>query len=98
MRVRYAVSMKRFARIMKVVTYVVCFVWGGLWVIGVPVALWLLVVHHANAKVRWQTIQAVQMVHGVWPPFLVGFLAGRLRRMTMRFFETFLSNLKHIAS
>jgi hypothetical protein len=95
-RVQYAVSMKRFAKIMKVVTYLVCFLWGGIWVIGVPVFIWMYIVHHANASVRWQTLQALQMVHGVWPPFLVGFLGGKLRRVTARFFETFLSNLQHI--
>ena len=96
-RVQYAVSMKRFARIMKTVTYLVCFLWGGLWVIGVPVALWIFIVHHSKENVRWQTLQAFQMIHGVWPPFLVGFLGGKLRGMTARFFETFLSNLRHMA-
>ncbi len=95
--VQYAVSMKRFATIMKVVTYLVCFVWGGIWAIGVPVFIWMYVVHNANEDVRWQTFQTLQMVHGVWPPFLVGFLGGKLRRMTSRFFEMFLSNLQHIA-
>ena len=95
-RVQYAVSTKHFSAIMKVVTYLVCFLWGSIWVIGVPVFIWLLVLHHEEENVRWQVIQTVQMVHGVWPPFLVGFLGGRLRRMTARFFETFLSNLQHI--
>ncbi|MHC5058389.1 MAG: hypothetical protein ACYTKD_27345 [Planctomycetota bacterium] len=96
-RVQYAVSVKRFARIMKAVTYLVCFLWGGIWVIGVPVFVWFLAVHHANKGMRMQTLQTFQMIHGVWPPFLVGFMGGRLRRMTAKFFETFLSNLQHIA-
>jgi len=95
-RVQYAVSMKRFAKAMKIVTYITCFVWGGIWVIGVPAFLWFLVVHHENERARWQVFQAFQMVHGVWPPFLVGFLAGSLRRRTASFFETFISNLQHI--
>jgi len=95
-RVRYAVSMTRFAKAMKIVTYITCFVWGGIWVIGVPAFLWFLVVHHENERARWQTFQAFQMIHGVWPPFLVGFLGGRLRRVTARFFETFIANLQHI--
>ena len=95
-RVQYAVSTKRFARIMRIATHVVCFVWGGIFVIGVPIFLWLVVVHHENPDYRKQTLQAVQMIHGVWPPFLVGFLGGKLRRTTARFFETFITNLQHI--
>jgi hypothetical protein len=95
-RVQYAVSMKRFAKIMKTVTYLVCFLYGGILVVGVPIAVWFLAVHHANAGTRWQTLQVIHMAHGIWPPFLVGFLASKLRRTTAQFFEVLLSNLRHI--
>ena len=95
-RVQYAVSMKRFTRIMRVVTCLVCFLWGGLLVVAWPVFVWLFFVHSENEGTRWQVLQTFQMVHGVWPPFLVGFMGGRLRRMTATFFETFLSNLQDI--
>ncbi len=95
-RVRYAVSQKRFARIMRIVTYLVCFLYGGLCVIGAPLLIWHFVVHSENDNMRRQVWQTFQMAHGVWPPFLVGFLSSRLRKMTSSFFETLLANLEHI--
>ena len=95
-RVRYAVSMKRFARIMRVVTFLVCFVYGAIFVVGAPLLIWYLAVRGGSDAARRQVFQAFQMAHGVWPPFLVGFLAGHLRRTTARFFETLVSNVEHV--
>jgi hypothetical protein len=95
-RVRYAVSQKRFARVMRIVTYLVCFLYGGIFVIGAPLLIWLFVVNSENANVRRQVWQTFQMAHGVWPPFLVGFLSGLLRKRAAGFFDTLLANLGHI--
>ena len=97
MRVRYALSMKRFARTMRIVTYVVCFGYGGLVIVLVPLLLWMYVVRSEDENVRGQVFQTLQMVHGVWPPFLVGALAGKLRRAAAGFFDTLLANVAHIA-
>ena len=94
-RVRYGISLRRFASIMGTVTYLVCFLYGGLFVVGTPVLLWFLVVNNEDPQIRMQTIQTVQMVHGVWPPFLVGGLCSRLSRMARTSFETLLGNLQH---
>lgn len=96
-RVRYAVSMKRFSKTMRTVTCLVCFVYGGAIVSVLPALLWFKVVQSDDEAVRWQVLQTLQMVHGVWPPFLVGFLSGRLRTVTARFFDTLVSNLEHTA-
>ena len=95
-RVRYAVSQRRFAKIMRIVTYLVCFLYGGAIVTLVPILVWKYGVHGAGAAARAQVLQTIQMAHGVWPPFLVGFLSSRLRKMTSNFFETLLANLEHI--
>lgn len=95
-RVRYAVSQRRFARIMRIVTYLVCFLYGGAAVVVWPVIVWVYFVNSEDAAMRHQFLQIIQMVHGVWPPFLVGFLSSRLRKMTSNFFETLLANLEHI--
>jgi len=94
-RARYSLSLHRFARTMRLVTYLVCFVYGGLFVIGVPALVWLFVVHNEDERVRWQVFQTAQMIHGVWPPFLIGYLNDRLRRAAGAFLETLLSNLAH---
>lgn len=95
-RVRYAVSQKRFVRIMRLVTYLVCFLYGGAIVTLVPILVWKYAVHGASAAARAQVLQTIQMAHGVWPPFLVGFLSGYLVKRATRFFDTLLANLEHI--
>ncbi len=44
---------------------------------------WVLahyVVDAADPAVRWQALQVLQIVHVIWPPFLIHFIATRLRR------------------
>lgn len=95
-RVRYAVSQRRFAKVMRIVTYLVCFLYGGAIVTLVPILVWKYAVHGASAAARAQVLQTIQMAHGVWPPFLVGFLSGYLAKRAARFFDTLLANLEHI--
>ena len=92
-RVRYEVSLPK----LRLVTYLVCFAYGGLFVIGVPVLIWLVVVHHEHQAVRWQVLQTFQMVHGVWPPFLIGCRSGRIRKATADFFDAMFANLRFTA-
>jgi hypothetical protein len=92
-RVRYAASVGGVLRGLRIVTYLVCFLYGPLFVVGVPVILWIFVLHSEDPAVRNQTLQTLQMVHGVWPPFLMGFLLSRVRKQTAAFFDSFLENL-----
>jgi hypothetical protein len=97
-RVRYAVSLKRFMRTMRIATCAVCFGYGAVWVVGVPLLVWgLLFIREAAPADRWQVFQTLQMVHGVWPPFLVGALGGRARRAAAGFLDTLLANVVQIA-
>ena len=41
-------------------------------------------------------LQTFQMVHGVWPPFLVGGIAGALRRAAAQFFDSLVANVEHV--
>jgi hypothetical protein len=96
-RIRYAVSLKRFMRVMRIAAYAVCFGYGALWVVGGPLLVWwLLFVREASPADRWQVFQTFQMVHGVWPPFLVGALAGGARRTAAGFLDALLANVVHI--
>ncbi|MBN1417600.1 MAG: hypothetical protein JXP34_02425 [Planctomycetes bacterium] len=96
-RVRYAVSLRRSRRLFRILAYLVCFLYGGLFVIGCPILIWTLVLPSEDPGVRAQVIQTLQMVHGVWPPFLIGFVASRVRKMTAAYFETLLANLPYAA-
>lgn len=45
---------------------------------GVVAALWHLVAPSEKLPVRWQAVQIVQIVHVLWPPFLIYFIWKRL--------------------
>ena len=45
---------------------------------GVVAALWHLVAPSEKPPIRWQAVQVVQIVHVLWPPFLIYFLWRRL--------------------
>lgn len=54
--------------------------------------IWYFVVNNQNPSVRWQVFQLLQLVHVIWPPFLVLYFyrAGR------RHGRTFVSNVLSI--
>lgn len=52
-------------------------------VVGIPAALWYFAAPSAAPGVRWQCVQVVQMVHVLWPPFLVYFLWKKQRDMAV---------------
>ena len=45
---------------------------------GVVAALWHLAAPSDKLAVRWQAVQVVQIVHVLWPPFLIYFIWKRL--------------------
>ena len=45
---------------------------------GVVAALWHLVAPSEKPPVRWQAVQVVQIVHVLWPPFMIYFIWRRL--------------------
>ena len=49
-------------------------------IVGLPVALWVWAAPNAQQDVRRQTLQIVQMVHVLWPPFLVYFVWWQIRK------------------
>jgi hypothetical protein len=48
-------------------------------IVGVTACLWYFAAPHASPAARWQSVQVVQMVHVLWPPFLVYFLWKKQR-------------------
>jgi len=63
--------------------------------LGLPVMLavglivWLFVIPSEEPAVRWQVLQCLQIVHALWPPFMVIGMYSRGRRHS----KTFVSNL-----
>jgi hypothetical protein len=50
-------------------------------VAGVPAALWQFAAPSPAPAARWQCVQVLQIVHALWPPFLVYFLWKKQRDM-----------------
>ena len=54
-----------------------------------------LVVQSQDPQIRWQTVQMVQVVHFLWPPFLFGGLYRIGHRVVSRAFDTLVHNLPY---
>ncbi len=68
----------------------------GLIVLGV--GAWALLTYVATSPIegiRWQSVQMVQVIHFLWPPFLLAALYSRARREVTARFEAFVHNLPH---
>jgi hypothetical protein len=69
-----------------------------LGLVALAVGCWALgtfVVPSPEPAVRWQTIQMVQAVHFLWPPFLFGALYRRARRAVAAQFDALVNNLPY---
>ncbi len=61
-----------------------------------PAMLYIFVASHEDPSVRWQALQSLQMIHGLWPPFLFGFIFRRIRKHIGQSVEMNLANLEHL--
>ena len=95
-RARYAFDLGRLRAILRLVAFLTCFVYGGIFLVGVPAIIWFVVLPSEDSAVRWQVVQICQMVHGVWPPFLIGWLWSRSVRSISTSLETLISNVRHM--
>ena len=93
--VRYGINTSKKPGIMKVITYLVCFLYCGLFVFGVPVLIYFLVIKSPNPIIRFQAFQTLQMIHGVWPPFLLGNLNSRMKKYIQNTVENYLTNVRY---
>ncbi|MBN1337267.1 MAG: hypothetical protein JXB39_15010 [Deltaproteobacteria bacterium] len=83
-RLRWTLDDPRLRRLQLAVALVVGLLYGGLFVLGVPVLVGVLVLPSSDPAVRWQVVQTVQMIHGVWPPYLVALTFWVLRLLAHR--------------
>lgn len=76
---------------------------GGFLIAGLlalVIGFWAIdtyVVSSAEPGLRWQTIQMVQAVHFLWPPFLFGVLYRRMTRGAAAALATLANNLPYLA-
>lgn len=72
------------------------FLAGGL--IALIAGCWLIYATVATAPdpgIRWQTLQMLQVVHFLWPPFLFGSLFRRMQREARSRFDAMTHNLPY---
>jgi hypothetical protein len=70
-----------------------------LGLIAIVVGCWTIftyVIPSPLPGVRWQTLQMLQVVHFLWPPFLLGGLYRRLSRAALVRFEALIHNLPYL--
>ena len=74
---------------------VICQILGLVALVVGFLLIHLLVVQSQDPQVRWQTVQMVQVVHFLWPPFLFGGLYRMHHRVVSRAFDTLVHNLPY---
>lgn len=88
-RVEYRLGYDRLVRLTKRVSLSIIFLAGLPAMAVVGALIWFLVVQADNPAVRWQVFQTLQIVHALWPPFLMIGIYSMGRRHS----KTFVSNL-----
>ncbi len=95
-RVEYCIGYAGLVRRLKKIALSI--IWG----LGLPVILivgaviWFFVVRSENPVVRWQVLQTLQILHVLWPPFLVLWFYTLGRRQSKAFVENLLSSLEEM--
>jgi len=95
-RVAYRVDMSRFAGKLRAWGKGLLFLIGLPGAVVLPVMLLIFVAPHPDPGARWQVMQCLQMVHGLWPPILFHFIFKRARQMVASAVDAQLSNLEHM--
>lgn len=68
--------------------------------VALAVAAWAMptfVLDHPEAAVRAQAVQTLQVIHFLWPPFLLAAVRRRIRANAVRLVEDHLNNLRFTA-
>lgn len=93
-RVHYKLGYDRLARRMRSIAL------GIILLIGLPVMLvvgsliWYQVLPSDDRHLQWQVFQSLQIVHAIWPPFLLIGLYSMGRRQSKTYFSNLLSDLE----
>jgi hypothetical protein len=66
---------------------------GFIAIVGGFLTIYFLVVPSPFVAVRWQTVQMVQVVHFLWPPFMFGGVYRKSASIIKTQFDTFIRNL-----
>ena len=93
-RVSYVLGFDRLTRRLKMVTLLIILGIGLPLMLIVGAAIWFLVLPTGDPAVRWQVFQTLQIIHGLWPPFLIMGIYSAGRRQARTYFSKLLSTLE----
>ncbi|HOX37874.1 MAG TPA: hypothetical protein PL033_07790 [Candidatus Brocadiia bacterium] len=88
--VRYAAQVGGSTRGLSVATTILLTL-GLFAVLALPMLLWFLCANNPNGAIRAQSIQVLQMIHFLWPPFLTTSLLKRSGYRAQSFLEIVLT-------
>ena len=92
-KIFYRLGYKRLHRLLKKIAL------GLILGVGLPVLLivgcvvWFFVIQSDQPSIRWQVFQTLQIVHVLWPPFLIMWAYSRGQRQSKIFVENLISSI-----
>jgi hypothetical protein len=93
-RVHYKLGYDRLAQRMRSIALAIILLIGLPVMLTVGSLIWYQVLPSDDRHMRWQVFQSLQIVHAIWPPFLLIGLYSMGRRQSKTYFSNLLSNLE----
>ena len=93
-RVSYCIGYARLVRLLKKIALWIILGLGLPVIVIVGLVVWVFVVHCESPIIRWQVLQTLQIIHVLWPPFLVLWFYTLGRRQTKVFVENLIKSLE----
>lgn len=93
-RVSYQLRYDRLAKRLKSIALIIIFLAGLPAMLIVGGIIWYVVIPSPNPAVRWQVFQTFQIVHALWPPYLLFWLYSAGRRQSKTYMSNLLSTLE----
>jgi hypothetical protein len=93
-RIRYELGYDRLAKRIRSISLGIIFLIGLPLMVIVGGLVWHFVLPNEYPGARWQVLQTLQIVHAIWPPFLLVYIYALGRRQSKTYFSNLLSNLE----
>lgn len=93
-KVSYQLGFAKLTRLLRKVSLSIIFGIGLPVLVIVGLVIWNFVLQSDQPAIRWQVLQTFQIVHALWPPFLVLWLGGSGRKKSKAFIENLISSME----
>jgi hypothetical protein len=93
-RINYELGFDRLAKRMRSIAVGINLFVGLPVLLVVGMLVWKLVVTSDDRHLHWQVLQTLQIVHAIWPPFLVIAIYAMGRKQSKTYFSNLLSALE----